>query len=90
MLFHVLVWCLGASNVAMALVVFLVMARPEHMLGWLCHLHGMRDIWRAGKLSAADEAKLLGVAVRLRAPMLVLLFGWSFVSGAILTWSQIG
>jgi hypothetical protein len=81
---------LGAANIVLAVAVFIVMARPERALGWLCRLNGMADIWRSGRLSEADETRLLALAVQLRGPLLALLFGWSFVCGAILTWSQLG
>ena len=81
---------LGASNVLLAVSVFVLMARPERALGWLARLNGMGDVWLSGRLSEADEERLLTLADRLRWPMLILLFGWSFVCGAILTWSRLG
>ena len=80
---------LGASNVILAVGVFIVMARPERALGFLCHLAGLGEIWRSGRLSEADETRLLILAHQLRWPMLILLFGWSFVCGAVLTWSRL-
>jgi hypothetical protein len=87
---QLLVWVLGASNVFLAVLVFVLMARPERALGLVCRLSGMTDVWLSGRLSEAEEARLLVLARRLGWLLLVLLFGWSFVCGAILTWSQLG
>lgn len=80
---------LGASAVLLAVLVFILMARPERAIGWLCALQGMRGTWLAGRLSEQDEARLLTLAQRLGFPALFLLFGWSFVCGALLTWAQL-
>lgn len=80
---------LGISNVLLALVVFVLIARPDRAMGWLCTLSGMREVWLSGRLSEKDEARLLDLAHQLRVPMLTLLFGWSFFCGAILTWAQL-
>ena len=80
---------LGISNVLLALVVFVLMARPERVMGLLCRLSGMQEVWLSGRLSEQDEARLLDLAHQLRAPMLALLFGWSFFCGAVLTWAQL-
>ena len=80
---------LGVSNVLLALVVFVLIARPERMMGWLSTLSGMRETWLSGRLSEADEAQLLVLARRLQLPLLALLFGWSFFCGAILTWTRL-
>ena len=73
----------------LALAVFVLLARPERAMGWLSTLSGMREVWLSGRLSEQDEARLLSLASRLRVPMLLLLFGWSFVCGAILTWARL-
>ncbi len=85
----VLALLLGVSNVVLALAVFVLLARPERAMGWLCTLSGMRDVWLSGRLSEEDEARLLNLASRLRLPLLALLFGWSFFCGAILTWARL-
>ena len=85
----ILVLLLGVSNVALALAVFVLLARPERVMGWLCSLSGMREVWLSGRLSEQDEARLLDLANRLRLPMLALLFGWSFFCDAILTWARL-
>lgn len=90
MLGQLIALLLGASNVVLALVVFVLMARPERALGWLCFFNGMHEIWLAGRLSEEDETRLLTLARRLGGPSLLLLFGWSFVCGALLTWAQLG
>ena len=80
---------LGVSNVLLALGVFVLIARPERMMGWLSTLSGMREVWISGRLSEKDEARLLNLARQLRLPLLALLFGWSFFCGAILTWARL-
>ena len=80
---------LGLSNVLLALSVFVLLARPERAMGWLSTLSGMREVWLSGRLSEADEENLILLAGRLRIPLLALLFGWSFFSGAILTWARL-
>ncbi|MEL6341870.1 MAG: hypothetical protein AAFV53_01975 [Myxococcota bacterium] len=86
---QLLAMALATSDIALAMAVFVLMARPERAMGWLCRLNGMRELWLSGRLTEQDESRLLALAHRLRWPMLWLLFGWSFVCGAILTWAQL-
>ena len=42
---------LGLSDVLLALVVFVLLARPERALGWVAFFNGTRDRWLAGRVA---------------------------------------
>ena len=79
-----LVYLLGLSNLVLALMTFVLLARPDKMLGILAHLTGLSEEWRLGRLLRTDQQRLLLLSERLRLPALLLLFGWSFFCGAVM------
>ena len=78
----VLVYVLGFSNLMLAMLTFILLARPDKMLGILSYLSGEIDTWRLGMLLRQDQQRLLILGEKLRWPALLLLFGWSFFCGA--------
>ena len=80
----VVVYLLGLSNLVLALLTFVWLARPDKVLGILAHLNGLSEEWRLGRLLIRDRQRLLLLSERLRFPALVLLFGWSFFCGAVM------
>jgi hypothetical protein len=80
---------LALSDVTLAAAVFVLFARPEAALGILARVTGAQEAWREGRLSEADEEELLVLARGIRWPMLLAVFGWSFVFGAVLVWARL-
>lgn len=62
-------------------------ARPRSLFGPLAWLDDRIGAWHEGRFGDADEERLLSLAARLRWPVLALVFGWSFVAGAMLALS---
>ena len=77
-----IVYLLGFSNLMLALVTFVLLARPDKMLGVLARIQGVSEAWRMGTLLQKEQLKLLQIGHNLRTPALLLLFGWSFFCGA--------
>ncbi len=75
---------LALSSILLALGAFVLLARPEQVLGWLAILGSLREVWLSGRLSEEEEDRLMAMAHRLQGPALVLLFSWSFFCGAVL------
>ena len=84
-----LVLVLAASNLVLALGVFALVARPEQVLGLFASLTGDKDALDEGRLDEASRQHLLMLARRSQTPALILLFGWSFLCGAVLTWARL-
>ncbi len=80
----VLAALLSAADVALGLLVFTLLARPEALLGALARVTGDGAAWDAGRLDDAGRRRLLHLAERAALPALLLLFGWSFLCGALL------
>lgn len=85
----------GVAGIA-ALVAALVatgglvwLAWPDRLLGLLAALTGRREAWDAGRLTDADEARMLALARRLQGAVLALVFAWAFVAGAALAWARL-
>ena len=78
-----LVVCLlGFSNLVLAMSTFILLARPDKMMGLLAYLSGDIRSWRLGTLVQQDQQRLMLLGNQLQIPALVLLFGWSFFCGA--------
>ena len=86
---RILVLLLSATNLVLALGVFTLVARPEQLLGVFASLAGEREAWDSGRLDEATRQHLLTLARRAQTPALIFLFGWSFLCGAVLTWSRL-
>jgi hypothetical protein len=76
------------SDLALSGLVFVLFSRPEAVLGLLARAVGVREGWRQGRLTEAEEDELLAMGGRLRWPLLAAVFAWSFVCGAVLSWSR--
>lgn len=81
---NALVYILGFSNLMLAMLTFVLLARPDKMLGILSFLSGEAEAWRLGMLLQQDQQRLLILGDKLRWPALLLLFGWSFFCGAVI------
>ena len=75
---------LGVSNLLLALFIFVLLARPEKLLGVLARVAGVREEWRRGYLMEADRERLLHLGRSLGFPALLLLFTWSFFCGVMI------
>lgn len=84
-----LVLILAVSDLALALGVFALVARPEATLGLFAALTGDKEALDDGRLDEASRQNLLTLARRAQTPALILLFGWSFLCGAVLTWARL-
>ena len=78
------VGALGVSNLFLALFTFVLIARPEKLLGLLALVAGVREEWRLGYLMESDREKLLHLGRSLGFPALLLLFSWSFFCGVMI------
>jgi hypothetical protein len=78
----VFVYFLGFSNLVLAMSTFILLARPDKMLGILAYLSGDIEAWRLGVMLRQDQKRLILLGNKLQLPALVLLFGWSFFCGA--------
>lgn len=79
-----LVGALGVSNLFLALFTFVLIARPEKLLGILAMVAGVREEWRLGYLMESEREKLLHLGRSLGFPALLLLFAWSFFCGVMI------
>lgn len=75
---------LAVLDLALGLAVFALLARPEAFLGVVAALVGQGRAWDEGRLGEEERRQLLHVAERAAFPALTLLFGWSFMTGALL------
>ena len=80
----ILIGILGISNLSLALFTFVLLARPEKLLGLLAMVAGVREEWRLGYLMESDREKLLHLGRSLGIPILFLLFTWSFLCGVMI------
>jgi hypothetical protein len=80
---------LGLSDVVLAVVVFVLFARPEQSLVFAAWMSGTSKELYAGGLDAPALARLGGLGRRLRRGLLALLFAWSFLCGAAIAFGRI-
>jgi len=81
---NAIVYILGLSNLLLALLTFVLLARPDKMLGILAYFSGDSEAFRLGKMLQHERNKLIMLGERIRWPVLILLFGWSFFCGALI------
>ena len=79
-----IVYVVGFSNLMLAMLTFVLLARPDKMMGLLARLSGDGEAWRLGTLMHQEQQKLLLLGHQLQWPALFLLFGWSFFCGALI------
>ena len=65
-----------------AAAAFISHARPDAALGALALLVGQGDLLDQGRLSEADEERLMAMIIGARWPLTALVFGCAFVAGA--------
>lgn len=80
---------LAGSDVLLAAAVLTALARPRVLAGVLAWRQGMGEQWQLGELAWEREEALLTGATSLRAPLLALLFAWSFLTGAVIAASRL-
>lgn len=76
-------------DLLLSLVTFALLARPELFLGLIAQAVGVGEAWRTGRLDEEGRTRLLRVAERAGVPALALLFGFSFIAGALLLLSRL-
>lgn len=86
---RVLAAALGLIDLLLSLGVFALAARPELFLGLIAALLGERQAWLSGRMREEERQRLLGLAERACVPALILLFGWSFLTGALMLASRL-
>ena len=79
-----LIGILGFSNLVLALLTFVLMTRPEKLLGLLAFVAGVREEWRLGFLMEKERERLLRFGRALAVPTLFLLFMWSVFCGVMI------
>ena len=79
-----LVVSLGVSSLFLALFTFVLIARPEKLIGILAMIAGVREEWRLGYLMEAERDRLIHLGRSLGFPALLLLFAWSFFCGVMI------
>ena len=77
------------ANLILAILVFVLIARPERLMGLLAYLGRLQEEWRSRRLSLDQEEQLLNMAKRMQLVALLLLLGCSFFSGAIIAYLQL-
>jgi hypothetical protein len=79
-----LIIALGVSNLFLALFTFVLLARPEKLLGLLALAAGVREEWRLGYLMESERKRLIHLGRSLGIPLLLFLFTWSFLCGVLI------
>ena len=79
--------CVSVAVVCAA-AAFVSHARPGAGLGLAAHAAGLSDAYDEGRLSEADERRLLGVVHGVRWPLTLFVFVAAFVAGACLAWTM--
>ena len=77
------------ANLLLAMLVFVLIARPQRLMGLLAYLGKLQDEWRARRLSLEQEQQLLNMANRMQLVALLLLLGCSFFSGAAIAYLRL-
>jgi len=80
---------LAAISVVLAMVTFLVLARPELGAAWTARRMGLWEAYTAGTLEVEVEEALFRTVRTARIPLVLLLFGWSFCAGAVIALSRL-
>ena len=75
---------LGLSDVVLAVVVFVLFARPEQSLAFAAWMSGASEALYRGALDTATLKRLEDLGRRLRRGLLAFLFAWSFVCGSVI------
>jgi len=73
---------LGLSDVVLAVMVFVLFARPDQSIAFAAWMSGASEALYRGGLDATALQRLEDLGRRLRRGLLAFLFVWSFVCGA--------
>ena len=71
------------------LLCFVLISRPEKLLGLLMLLSGHQEDWHSGKIDSDLEQRHYAIAKRLEWLVLFALFGWSIFCGAMLAYARL-
>ena len=72
------------ANLLLALFVFVLIARPERLMGFLAYFGHLQKEWRERRLSLEQEEQLLNIASRMQTICVLLLLVCSFFLGLLL------
>ena len=78
------------SDVALATVVFTLVAKPDLGVAFVLRRTGLRDAWFEEHVSPEELARLRTGARLLGYLGLGLVFGWSFIVGVMMTVGRVG
>ena len=65
------------------LLVFVVIARPRLLFGWMAWWVGEAEAWRDGQTTREDEDRYHRMLNKLQPVLLLLVFAWAFVVGSV-------
>ena len=74
---------------AFTILCFVLLSRPEKLLGILVIFSGEQEAWHSGKIDSDLEQKHYAVAKKLEWLVLFALFGWSVLCGGLLAYAQL-
>ena len=77
------------SDVALSAAVFVLVARPDVGVVWALRRSGLGDVWFEDDVSPEEIVRLRGAARAAGGLGLGLVFGWSFLVGALLTMGRL-
>ena len=77
------------SAFAFTLLCFVLISRPEKLLGLLVFFSGHQEDWHSGKIDGELEQKHYAIARRIEWFVLFALFGWSVFCGAMLAYARL-
>ena len=77
------------SALAFTIICFVLLSRPEKLLGLLVIFSGEQEAWHSGRIDGELEKKHYAIAKRVEWLVLLALFGWSVLCGALLAYAQL-
>jgi hypothetical protein len=80
---------LAASLLLIGGVVFVAIARPAYLLGWVAWWAGQREAWRKDRLTERELGQYQSLILRSYPMLLVMVFAWAFLVGAVLAFQRL-
>jgi len=80
---------LAASLLFMGGVVFVAIARPGYLLGWVVWWAGDRKAWREDRLTERELDRYHSLILRSYPVLLVMVFTWAFLVGSVLAFHRL-
>ena len=77
------------SAFAFTLLCFVLISRPEKLLGLFVLFSGHQEDWHSGKIDSELEQRHYAIVKRLEWLVLLALFGWSIFCGAMLAYARL-